>query len=291
MAYSYDIEKMKEALQQLTAKNLDTKASEWLQQQTQRFASKETAAYFNLTFTAIPRFVNRSEVPVSATEIKALQQIRPALQLSGWSLDRLVRTWWLLQWPAKEERQYVQQIEGLFKSAEIKEQIALYGALPLLAYPEAFTRRASEGLRTNISSVFEAIALDNPYPAEYFEEAAWNQMVLKSFFMDVEVNRIQGMDERANPKLAHILSDYAHERWAAGRAVNPLLWRPVAPFIDDRIFPDIEKLFRSADERENDAAALACSRTKYKPAIDLLATYKQQKMQIETARLSWGSLE
>ncbi len=290
MAYKYDIAKMKEALQQLLSKCLDKEANGWLQQQLEQYASNNNAAYFNLTFTAIPRFVNKAEVSVSDVEINVLQQIRPGIQLSGWSVDRLARSWWVLQWPAKEERQYVQQIESLFKSAEMNEQVALYSTLPLLAYPESFAGRASEGLRTNMSSVFEAIALDNPYPAEYFDEAAWNQMVLKSFFMGIDVNRIQGIDERANSKLAHILSDYAHERWAAGRAVNPLLWRPVGPFIDERIFPDIERLFQSDNDKERRAAALACLHSAYEPASVLLKKDNQMRTEVRETQLSWEAL-
>lgn len=286
MAYRYEIEKMKDKLQQLISRNLNEKANDWLQQQYERYSSKQNATCFNLTFTAIPRFVGKAAIKISESENNALQQIRQGLSLSGWSADRLARSWWLLQWPAEDEKQYAQQIESLFKSAEMKEQVALYGALPLLAYPKAFTRRAAEGLRTNMSSVFEAIALDNPYPAEYFEETAWNQMVLKSFFMDVEVNRIQGLDDKANAKLAHILSDYAHERWAAGRTVNPLLWRPVAPFIDDEIFPDIEKLLQSEDEQERKAAALACVQCNYKPATNIL----ERNVDLNVKQLTWESL-
>ena len=88
---------------------------------------------------------------------------------------------------------------------------------PLLPYPEHFIDLAIDGLRSNITSVFNAIALHNPYPADYFAEAAWNQMVLKAVFVDSPLSHIQGLDARANDKLARMLGDYAHERWAAGR--------------------------------------------------------------------------
>lgn len=291
MAYPYEVEKMDEQLMHLIRQSLDPSSFDWVEKQRQRYMADPEPALFNLTFTAIPRFVHKAEITVSESAHRTLQQVRAGLSLSGWQADRLVRTWWLLQWPVADETQYVRQIENLFKSAEMNEQVALYGALPLLAFPEAFTRRAAEGLRTNMSSVFEAIALDNPYPAEYFEEAAWNQMVLKAFFMEVEVNRIQGMDQRANAKLAHILSDYAHERWAAGRPVHPLLWRPVAPFINGKIFPDIQRLFQAAENGEKQAAALACFHSNYEPAKKMLNEYKNLKAQIVKKQLTWESLE
>ena len=76
---------------------------------------------------------------------------------------------------------------------------------------------------------------NNPYPAENLNEAAWNQMVLKAFFTEKPIDQIIGLDERANERLARTLSDYAHERWAAHRSVNPLLWRCVAPFINEQM--------------------------------------------------------
>src|SRR5699024_3254500 len=112
---------------------------------------------------------------------------------------------------------YFRIIENLFLAAEMSELVALYSSLPLLAYPELWTKRCAEGIRSNIGSVLESIMYQNPYPAENLNQAAWNQLVLKAFFTDKAVNNIYGLEERANSELASILSDYAHERWAAHR--------------------------------------------------------------------------
>lgn len=289
MYYDYDIESMRQMLKQLLGRNLSAGEFSLLCEKEVQFEKEQQPVFFNLTFTAIPRMVKKNAVVIADGEAKLLAQIRKNFSVSLWTIDRLVRCWWLLQLPVDDKMKYSKHVESLFLSAEMNEQVALYGSLPLLAYPEAFRKRASEGLRTNIRSVFEAIALDNPYPSEYFDEHAWNQMVLKAFFMDVSVNRILGMDQRANATLAHILSDYAHERWAAGRTVNALLWRPVSKFIDENILTDMEKLFQSEKEEDVKAAMLACSQSNYGPAIALLG--KNNEHQKHMNALTWESLE
>ena len=95
---------------------------------------------------------------------------------------------------------------------------------------------------------------------------------------------------KVNQELANILSDYAHERWAAGRAIHPLLWRCVGPFINASIFPDIQRIANSENETEREAAALACHDSNYEPAKKLLGTMPLIKSAIEKAELNWQTI-
>jgi hypothetical protein len=196
----------------------------------------------------------------------------------------------LLQLNAGDKEHYVQSIENLFRAAEVNELVALYSALPVLAYPERWTKRCAEGIRSNIGDVLLAIMCNNPYPSENLDEAAWNQMVLKAFFTEKPIHQIIGLDNRANRELANILSDYAHERWAAHRPVYPQLWRCVGPFINEKIFPDIKRITFSEYTIEREAAALACWHSSYPPARDLLDKNSELKAAIESGELSWDSL-
>ncbi len=290
MRYYYDINEVNELLHQLLVNHLDDQSAKWLEKQRNQYADSQKPIHFNLTFTAIPRFVNKKPLLTDQTIEAKLHKLCKGLNLTGWTTDRLARSWWLLQLPAEDKAEYVDRITTLFNAAEMNEQVALYGSLPLLAYPKAFVKQTAIGIRTNMQNVFDAIVLDNPYPSEYLEEAAWNQMVLKAIFMDRPINRITGLDKRANQKLAYILSDYAHERWAAGRTVNPLLWRPTGPFINEKIFPDIKKLFQSEDMKNKQAAALACYHSSYKPAEELLKEHKDLAAQIKKEELTWEKL-
>ena len=157
-------------------------------------------------------------------------------------MDRLCRVWLLLHINSSDKDKYFHTIENLFLAAEMHEQVALYSALPVLAYPQHWRKRCAEGIRSNIGDVLLSIMCHNTYPSEQLDDAAWNQMVLKAFFTEKPVHQIIGLDERANKELSMILSDYAHERWAAHRTVNPLLWRCAGAFIDENLFSDMERV-------------------------------------------------
>lgn len=87
----------------------------------------------------------------------------------------------LLQLDATDKAKYFKTIENLFLAAEIQELVALYSSLPLLAWPELWKMRCAEGVRSNIGLVLEAIMYNNPYPFNYLDEKAWNQLILKAF--------------------------------------------------------------------------------------------------------------
>lgn len=246
---------------------------------------------FNLLFSSIPRLVGKNSVHVPPEQRAALQNCRKGFDPRGWTVDRLCRVQLLLHLdPAGGKEAYLSRLEELFSVAEVNEQVALYSALPLYHYPEAFRFRATEGIRTNITDVFDAVALNNPYPFDYLEELAWNQMVLKALFMQRPIYRIYGVDQRTNATLAQILSDYAHERWAAGRPVSPELWRCVGPFIDEKRMDDIHRLLKGNDPFNKEAAVLACYDSDLADAKEILAANPELAEMARSGELNWNAL-
>ncbi len=197
------------------------KAVDYLRQQVALYHQHLQTGAFYRVFTAMPRFVGKSPVHLPADIEFALRRLRPGFSVAGWPLDRVARVWWLLQFPADDQTTYVATLTELFRAGEVNELVALYSALPVLAFPEAWQFQATEGIRNNMADVQSAIMLHNPYPADYFTEAAWNQLILKAFFTDKDVTQIIGLDERKNARLAQTLADYAAERRAAGRSLPP----------------------------------------------------------------------
>jgi hypothetical protein len=281
--YAYDKPLLENRLWDIL-KSQQPLAAETLTQKAEALSKQENVFY--LTFSAIPRITGKAVLHISSEEEAAIGQLRRGFSLNGYTLDRLARVWWLLQCPLADEEVYVKAMEQLFMNAEMQELVALYGALPLLAYSECWRNRTSEGIRTNIRPVLEAISLQNPYPAEMLEEPAWNQLVLKAFFNDLEVRLIQGLDKRANAALARMLADFARERWAAGRRVSTQLWRLVSPFLNDSSLPLMEKLLAFPEKQDQLAAVLALEPH---PAYNTLVPdcLRQEKQQLD---LGWHNL-
>lgn len=288
--YDYDVEELKKILLAIINLSLDADSYNWLLEKSNIVSSEENARQLNLSFAAIARKTDNKIITVTANQEKQINTTLPEFSITNFPLRRLCRTWILLHVSADEQENYFNKVSGLFKNAEMNELADLYASLPAFAYPEMWIKRCAEGIRSNIGIVLDAIMYDNPYPSKYLDEAAWNQLVLKAFFADKDMNRIIGLDERANKQLASTLIDYAHERQAAKRSVNVQLWRLVGSFIDESNFDDIQKLFFSGDIHSKEAAVLSCSRSRYEPAQQLLDSVPELKHDILNNKLNWRNI-
>ena len=275
-------------LQSCLEKQLDKSALTWLSWTMEKLSDNPSQQTLFIAFSQTARQVGKASLSLSQEEIDTAHKLRSGWMPENWTVEQTVRTLLLLSFQTESAQEYLGSIEKLFSAADMAEQIALYQSLPVLPYPEQFEKRAIEGLRTNMVTVFNAIALDNPYPMDYFQQAAWNQMVLKALFVESHLSQIQGLDARVNAKLAKMLSDYAHERWAAGRSVNPQLWRGMGSFTEGQILADLEKVLKEGKTFEQQAAALACAggSPQAKQLLTIVPTIKQE---IEQGQLTWDS--
>jgi len=185
---------------------------------------------------------------------------------------------------------FLKPVQQLIQVADKTELETFLKYLVFLPEPKDFKFAAVEALRTNIATVFNAISQYNPYPSEYFTLSEWNQMYLKAAFMQQDLKRIVEIDKMANKDLARIISDYAHERWAASRDVDPMFWRPVSNFLEGHLIEDVERLFKSEVEREQKAATLVCFHSTSVEAKKLLDTYHTHLQNVEQGDITWKNL-
>jgi len=173
----------------------------------------------------------KADLQLRPSDLEAADASHPGWDPQGWSIDGAARVLALMLF--KPKRSFAEMFKDLRRTADAAELVALFRGFPLYPDPASLDFEVGEGLRSNLKPVFEAIAHNNPYPRDHFDEHRWNHMILKALFVDSELKPITGLEARANPELARILCDYAEERWAAGRPVTDELWIPVRPFQDD----------------------------------------------------------
>jgi len=179
-----------------------------------------TSASFPPAYAGAGRRLGDATVTLEPAEHDALDE--RWLEPAGWPLRDVGRVAFVLKvverLPNEEQPAFVQQV---FQRGDNAEREALLRALPMISQPERFVETAADACRSHVQTVFEAIACENPFPARYFPDLNFNQLVLKAFFTEVAVRRIRGLDQRLTPELTRMANDYASERRAAGRAVPP----------------------------------------------------------------------
>lgn len=283
------IERTRDLLARWVVERVGGEAAAWFRGRLEevRGAIDEKPLYLALGW--VPRRLGKADLRLSAAELAEAGAVRPGFDPVDWSIDQAARIALVLASYDGDDRRFKERLETLFKTADIGETITFYRGLPLYPGQELLVARAREGARSGMRPVFEAVAHRNPYPMERFDENAWNHLVLKALFIGTTLDPIQGLDARANPRLARMLCDYAHERWAAGRPVSPELWRCVGPHADDAALADLARVLETGGGEERKAAALALWACPRPEAKALLATVPELLGPIERGEIRWAA--
>jgi hypothetical protein len=246
-------------------------AAIWFEERIARLRSGAPDKDLYLALGYAIRRLGKSDLRLSSGDLAMATAAQVGWDPGDWSVDQAARLAFILATDDGDAAKFKARLEQLFRTADIGELIAFYRGLPLYPYAELHVARAREGARSAMQPIFEAVAHRNPYPAEQFDENAWNHMVLKALFVGSKLDPIQGLDARANPKLMRMLCDYAHERWAASRPVSPELWRCVGPHADNAAIDDLAGVLARGGAVDRQAAALALAACPMPAAKNLLA--------------------
>ncbi len=220
-----------------------------------------------------PRKLGKDDLLLTRDDLSRAEAVRPGFDPAGLTVDQAARIAFLLACEVADHAGFPRRLLELYRAAELSESIAYLRGLALFSGGRELLPVAAEGVRSAVKPVFEAVAHHNPYPAEHFDERAWNQMVLKALFIGSSLAPIRRLRERANPELAEVLLEYAHERWAAGRPVSPELWLCVGPFAQGRMLADLERVLLAGTPEERSAAAAALGESPSEEARAVLARH------------------
>ncbi len=274
-------------------KRLSSDAWSWLADAAEKNRRAPSERHVFIQFSMAIRQSGKDKLSLSSEELHAAQNIIANWTPQYWRIDHAIRIYLVLCLDGLAQADFCTTLDRLFQAADLGEAEALYLSLPLLPYPDAHVARASEGLRSNIKTVFEAVAHFSPYPRQHFDEMTWNQMVLKALFVDAQLDPIVGLDERCNAALTTMLCQYAHERWAASREISIELWRCVGAHPETgpetQAFTDLERVLSSGSSREQCAIALSLQACTAPQALHLQQQYPQVYEQL-TQGLCWQDL-
>ncbi len=263
-------------------------ALDWLTEKTNKLETSKSARDLFMTYSLLASKFDKTQIEHFGDEF---DETISYFKSHGADVLQMSRIYLLTKVLEVNPEFYTKEVAKIIEVADTTELETFLRYLTILPESESFKHAAVEALRTNIAIIFDAITLNNRYPALYFNDQQWNQMYLKAAFMERDLSLIESVDERANADLARIISDYAHERWAASRKIDPMFWRPVSKFMDDTLRSDMERLLTSEDPIENKAGALCCYFSEDKKALALLETHQELKEQVASNDITWSTLK
>lgn len=279
------IENVGEQLLEILQDKVVVESRDWLMEKITAICDGKSVKDLYLTYSLIGSKIDSTEVVPTSPSV-----LNDYLTQQGANVSQIARIYLLIQVLNDDRDFFAPKVANIIQVADRGELETFLKFLILLPQPGDYVTAAVEALRTNIATVFNAIAAHNPYPARFFNEQQWNQMYLKTAFMQGDLSALVDIDKRANRELTRIIADYAHERWAASRTIDPYFWRPVTRFLDESLLGDMKRLLASEDARENRAGALCCFHSENPSALALLEEHPELVTLMEEEKLSWNTL-
>lgn len=258
-------------LEELLLPRLDDKAQKFWHNARTELAADCSKSRFAALIALASRYCKRRPLALNDAEQKQVEAVAPGVTLDDWNLLELLRVALICARSDLATPQFAEDYEAQFVYADEGETCALYRALPFLPAGERFVWRAGDGCRTNMLSVFRAIALDSPYPAKHFDDTAWHQLVMKTLFLDLPLWRIVGLDERRSAELNRMALDYAEERESAGRSLPIGLWLCFTEHDPSRLTALAKRHWPGAESREHKAIIFGLARVGLHNQIHTLA--------------------
>jgi hypothetical protein len=212
-----DPQAVRDLLRRAVARVVPPEARDWFDGEVARQQSGLDERRLGIALGLVGRKLGRADLALTSDDVAAARKLRQGWQPERWSTDEAARVVLLLATYRGDDKEFAARIDRLCTTAEVTEHVAYLKGLAVYPAPSELHDRAREGVRSSIRPIFDAVACHNPYPFDYFDDAAWNQMVVKCVFVGASIDTIFGLRERRNPEGVEMLRALVSERAAAGR--------------------------------------------------------------------------
>jgi hypothetical protein len=218
-----------ESLLELIARAVPEPAFAAFSEQLARCRPDWKLTQFLSTYSAAARTLGRHPMGERA-DTTCISTGNGELPLIGMSSDCAGRIWLLCALAKAVPTELATVLEATYDEGDSLEKIAVIRSLALLPFPERFVEIARDAGRGNEVSTFGALACNNPYPARFYPELAWNQLYMKAVFMDLPLAQMVGARERDNAELSRMALQYIEQQESAGRRFPADLFLSMAAF-------------------------------------------------------------
>jgi hypothetical protein len=198
----------------------------WLAERLAVFAGASGVTELSIAFAQAARRLGRE--PLRSAD-PVLEGPLDPVPLSALSADGAGRIALLMALGEVRPAALAEAVESVYRDGDTREKIAIVRGLALLPDQGRFAWIALDAGRTNEADLFRAVACDNPFAARHYPELEFNKLVMKAAFVKAPVDRIIGLERRANPELARMGMEHVDEQESAGRGFVPEIWLAIAP--------------------------------------------------------------
>ena len=208
------------ALRDELARRIPSAAREWLEGGIAAAARGERDAILT-GFPAMGRRIGRE--PLGSRSALVSHDMDADVPLRSWRLDDAGRVALLCAFAGDAEA----LARELYFSGDLRERCGALRGLAVLGRTPGAIDAVRDAIRSSAMELFEAALADNPYACRFLPDDEFRHAVLKAAFVGLSIERLPGVEARADAELSRMLLSYVTEREVAGRSVPPDIW-PVA---------------------------------------------------------------
>jgi hypothetical protein len=205
-------------------------------------------------FPGVGRRVGRE--PLGSRSALVVQEHDLEVPLRAWRADDAARVALVCAFAGDAEA----LARDLYYTGDLRERCGALRALAVVGRGAAARDAILDAARASAVELFEAAIAENPYTSRVLPIEEFRNVVLKCAFVGVSIDRVAGVEARADSELSRMLLSYVSEREVAGRSVPPDVWPVVALHPTPGLVAKLCGYLEHPAEAHRAAAALALGR-------------------------------